>query len=336
MSGFRKKKCEQAFLKMGIYGSAGSGKSFTTLLCAEGLAALTKKRIAYIDSEHGTDLYAIDVPQRKVHPTAFDFDCLDTRSLTEAVRELKKLDLNKYGVIVVDSITHFWDAAIGAYEGKKTSIGSIPMHAWGSIKRPYKELINGLLNAQAHVFILGREGNEFRRDEESDELEVVGKKMKAEGETPYEPPVLLQMVPLKRQNAPTIYRAYAEKDRSGVLAGNIIANPCFDNICKPLLGLLSTTQAVIPDSDETAATDAVALADADAQRQQNSSQIREEFEARFKLVKNKKDLDAVSKELTAAIKKTMTTQDVTALREAYRAREQQLSGEFRLEPDAAA
>jgi hypothetical protein len=335
MAGFRKKKCEQAFLKFGIYGTAGSGKSFTTLLCAEKLAAKMGKRIAYIDTEHGTDLYAVDVPQREAHPKAFDFDCLDTRSLTEANRECKRLDFDKYGVIAVDSITQFWDAAIAAYEGKKTSIGSIPMHAWGSIKRPYKELINFLLNAPAHVFILGREGNEFRRDEESDELEVVGKRMKSEGETPYEPPYLLQMIPLKKQNAPTIYRAYAEKDRSGVLAGQIIVNPCFENICLPLMGLLSGTQAQIPTADETAAQDAVAIAESEASRKAFSNQHREEFEARFKLAKDKKELDAVSKELTPAIKKAMTTHDVTALREAYRMREQQLSGEFRLEPDAA-
>jgi hypothetical protein len=101
------------------------------------------------------------------------------------------------------------------------------------------------------------------------------------------------------------------------------------------MGLLSGTQAQIPTADETAAQDAVAIAESEASRKAFSNQHREEFEARFKLAKDKKELDAVSKELTPAIKKAMTTHDVTALREAYRMREQQLSGEFRLEPDAA-
>ena len=38
MSGFRKAKAEQAALKIAMYGPPGSGKTFTTLLLAEGLA----------------------------------------------------------------------------------------------------------------------------------------------------------------------------------------------------------------------------------------------------------------------------------------------------------
>ena len=38
MAGFRKAKAEQAALKIGLYGPPGSGKTFTSLLIAEGLA----------------------------------------------------------------------------------------------------------------------------------------------------------------------------------------------------------------------------------------------------------------------------------------------------------
>ena len=46
MAGFRKAKAEQAALKMGIYGPPGSGKTFTSLLIAEGLAKLSGKGVA--------------------------------------------------------------------------------------------------------------------------------------------------------------------------------------------------------------------------------------------------------------------------------------------------
>jgi hypothetical protein len=52
MAGFRKAKAEQAALKMGIYGPPGPGKTFTSLLMAEGLAKATGKRIAVVDTEH--------------------------------------------------------------------------------------------------------------------------------------------------------------------------------------------------------------------------------------------------------------------------------------------
>lgn len=320
MAGFTKKKCEQAYLKFGVYGPTGSGKTLTSLLCAEGLAAREKKRTAYVDTEYGTDFYVQDVPARTVHPKAFDIDALNTRSLTEIIEAVTKLDFSIYSQIILDSVTHVWDGTIAAYDGKRGPDGSIPMAAWGDIKRPYKDLINFLMNCPAHVFILGREGNEYRRDEGSDELTIVGKKMKAEGETAYEPHILLRLEPLKQKSKSAIYRVFAEKDRTGILGGRFIENPCFENICEPLLPLLGKAQARIADPDEVAVKDAQALGDAAAKKAKVSVGMREEFCARFQLAKSVSELDAVSKELTAGMKKLMTTADVSTLRDAYNAR----------------
>src|SRR5580765_7412151 len=213
MAGFRKAKAEQAALKMGLYGPPGSGKTFTALLLAEGLARATGKRVAFVDTERGTDFYSQAVPTRKVHPEAFDFDALYTKSLTEVNEAVKKLKPEEYGVVVIDSITHLWEAAIASYSGRQTSVGSIPMHAWGKIKRPYKELMAFLLSTPMHVFILGRQGTVFETDEETEELKAVGVKMKAEGETPYEPHILIRMEVIrpKKTNEVADIVAYAEK-----------------------------------------------------------------------------------------------------------------------------
>ncbi len=287
MSGFRKKRPQQAALKYGVYGPSGSGKTFTSLLMAEGLAALDGKRVAFVDTEFGSDFYAQAVKERSFHPAAFDFDALDSRSLTEVLAATKTLSPDKYSVIVIDSITHLWEAARNAYEGKMTKVGSIPFHAWGKIKKPYKELIAFLLSSPMHIIICGRQGNEFEEDSETEELKVVGKKMKAEGETPYEPHILLRMEPQKDKLGNCKYRVFAEKDRTGVLGGRIIDNPGFDTLCKPLLPLLGKIQAAIPAEEEVAARDAVALADADAAKEIISTTFREDFEARFKLAKTK-------------------------------------------------
>src|SRR5689334_5279338 len=115
---FTKAKSEQAFFKVGLYGKTGSGKTLTALLWAEGLAAREKKRIAYIDTERGTEFYAMDIPERKVHPKAFDFDRLITRSIMETVEAIESIDPAVHGVLVIDSITHLWDAAKASYTGK--------------------------------------------------------------------------------------------------------------------------------------------------------------------------------------------------------------------------
>src|SRR5262249_14873999 len=141
MATFQKPTPLKAALKMGLYGPAGSGKTFTALLIAEGLAQQSGKRVACCDTEHGTDFYAQDVPPRTLHPGAFDFDVLHTKSITEVLAAVRGLDLNSYGVLVVDSISHLWDSCKNAFTGRLTRIGTIPLQAWGTIKKPYKELM---------------------------------------------------------------------------------------------------------------------------------------------------------------------------------------------------
>jgi hypothetical protein len=323
MAGFQRAKAEQAAVKMGIYGPPGAGKTFTSLLIAEGLAAASGKRIAYVDTEHGTDFYCKAVPSRAVHPDAFDFDALYTRSLTEALDAVRKLKPSEHGVIVLDSITHLWEAAIAAYNGKKNIKGGIPMWAWGSIKKPYKELMSLLLNSPMHVIICGRQGVAYETDDETEELKAVGVKMKAEGETPYEPHILIRMEsvrPQKTNEVATIY-AYAEKDRTGVLSGRSFANPTFATLVEPLMGLLGGTQARIASEDETAVTDAEALERDERERGVKSKDLLRTMSAKIDLAPTTADLKVVGKEITPKLKAQMLPADVAALREHYLQRE---------------
>lgn len=323
MAGFQLAKAEQAAIKMGIYGPPGAGKTFTSLLLAEGLAAVAKKRIAYVDTEHGTDFYCKAVPTRAVHPDAFDFDALYTRSLTEVLSAVKSLKPEQYGVVILDSITHLWEAALASYNGPKTSTGGIPMHAWGRIKKPYKELMTFLLNSPMHVLICGRQGIEYATDEETNELRAVGVKMKAEGETPYEPHILIRMEavkPEKTNDVATIY-AYAEKDRTGVLSGRSFANPTFKTLVEPILGLLGSTQARIASEDETAATDAEALEKAEREKAEHSRDLLRTMSAKIDLAPTLADLKDVGKTITAKLKAEMLPDHVKALRDKYAERE---------------
>ena len=324
MAGFRKAKAEQAALKMGIYGPPGSGKTFTSLLLAEGLAATSKKRIAYVDTEHGTDFYCKAVPTRAVHPEAFDFDAIYTRALTEINSAIRELSPDQYGVIVLDSVTHLWEAARAAYNGRTTSAGTIPMQAWGKIKKPYKDLIAYLLSSPMHVIMCGRQGTEYATDEETEELKAVGLKMKAEGETPYEPHILIRMEAIKprKTNETATIIAYAEKDRTGVLSGRSFANPTFETLCKPLMGLLGETQAQVQTEDAAAAVDADALAVADKERESMSAALLLQFSSKIGLAEDAKALKAVGGEITKELKAKMLPQDVATLRERYQEREQ--------------
>lgn len=316
--GFRKAKAEQAAIKMGIYGASGSGKTFTTLLCAEGLAKLTKKRIAFVDTERGTDFYCKDVAARTVHPKAFDFDAMYTRSITEVLDAVSGLNFNEHGVIVLDSITHLWEATKAAYTGKLMKNGGIPMHAWGKLKKPYKDLMTLLLSCQQHVFILGRQGNEYAEDE-TGETKSVGTKMKAEGETPYEPHILIHMEAVKSLKSDlAVVTAFAEKDRTGTLHGRTIEWPKYENLIAPIIPLLGGTQAKVLTDEETAAVDGEAIADADAAKQKFSSESLRKFKARLELCDTQSDVDKLANEISADVKKKMVASHVTELRDLFK------------------
>jgi hypothetical protein len=231
---------------------------------------------------------------------------------------------------VLDSVTHLWEAARGLHRADQTRAGTIPMHAWGKIKKPYKDLIASLLSSPMHVLICGRQGTEYATDEETARVEGTSDvKMKAEGETAYEPHILIRMEAIKPKKTNELAQivAYAEKDRTGVLAGRSFINPTFDSLVKPLLGLLGDTQARIAPSDETAAQDAESISDDEKERVANSAKILAEFKAKITLTKNQKELTDIGKSITPQVKAKMITSDVTELREFYQAREKDMPAE---------
>lgn len=327
MAGFRQAKAEQAAIKMGIYGPAGAGKTFTALLLAEGLARQQEKRIAFVDTERGTDFYVQAVQQRRVHPDAFDVDALYSRSIAEVMQAVRSLDPKVYAVVVIDSITHIWEAAIAAYNGRKNRNGGLPFHAWGQIKKPYKELLQFLLNSPMHVILCGRQGTIYETDEDTDEVKAVGLKMKAEGETPYEPHILARIETERDRVGAQTIRVFFEKDRTGILSGRTItlytpdgktpATATYDQIARPLLGLLGGTQGQTDTMDEAAVKDAEAFDRAERERLQSSAALREKYEARFKLADTEEQIAAIAKELTPAVKKALHPEDLTTIRGAW-------------------
>lgn len=326
---FVKAQPQQARLKVSVYGPPGSGKTFTTLLMAEGLAKVRGKRIAYVDTERGTDFYAMKVAARAVHPEAFDFDAIYTKSLAEVDEAVRSLDPETHGVVVLDSISHLWDAAMDSYQGKRTAIDSIPMHAWGPIKKPYKALIAYLIGSPFDVFILGRQKNIFEMNDK-DEMQKVGVGMRAEGETAYEPHICARMEADQnpKDSTQSDYFMHVEKDRSGVLAGRSIPNPGFKTI-EPILPLLGDVQAPIEDEDERIAKDGELLA-----KQVEKSKAKEEKslgifrDLQPKMVATK-DLAELGK-IAAEVKKSnryLVEEHANALRETYKSRRDQLVAE---------
>ena len=280
MGKFQKAISEQAYAKVALYGKTGSGKTLTSLLWAEGLAARDGKRVAFIDTERGSEFYAIDIPERIVHPKAFDFDRLITRSLMETLEAVESIDPKIHGVLVIDSITHLWEAARAAYNGKLLPNGGIPIQAWQQIKKPYKRLMSIFLDGSFHAILCGREGVVMEQDEDG-EMRVTGTKLKAEGETPHEPHVLGRMCPERD-----------EKDRSGILTGKEFLWPTYETIA-PVVGYLcSGEQGRLGTPEEAAERDISAQEAAQVRADRERREIFEQIRAALLAAKTLSQLQA--------------------------------------------
>lgn len=290
---FKKAVHEESRLKLAIYGPPGSGKTFTALLIAEGLVAPTKKRIAILDTEKGTRYYDVERPDAVVHPAAFDFDRVHTRSLSDARREAEQIDPKTHGVLIVDSMSHFWDAAQDAVK-ERTRAGTIQLKDWGKVKKPYKEFVDILMQMPLDVMILGRQKNVFEEDASGD-LKKVGVTMRAEPETPHEPDIVMVM----RQAGVGKYEAFFEKDRTSVLSGKRIENPSFDTF-KPILPLLGRTH-VGSESDESRLEKDVDMILGEEQKQRQREELSAElfllFQATFSSCKTQDALKAAADDL---------------------------------------
>lgn len=331
---FKKAAPAQACMKLSIYGPPGAGKTFTTLLMAEGLAKASGKKIAYVDTERGTDFYAKEVKARKIHPEAFEFDAIYTQSLLDVLDAVKSLDPEEYSVVVIDSISHMWDAAIAAYDGKKTTnenSGGIPMHAWGTIKRPYKELIRWLIDSPFHVFILGRQKNLFETDDK-DNMKKVGVAMRAEGETAYETQMCARMEARQNPKDSTLSTVLImfEKDRTSVLSGRTFSNPSFKTI-EPILPLLDGSQAQFESPDDVAAKDSELL-DREIQKKKEkeakSLVLFNEFNAVIATCNELEALAEIGDQMKKEKRKMVETH-IKSLREIFNSRKD------RLTPDVA-
>lgn len=240
MSLFKKAEMTTAFLKMGIYGDAGSGKSYTASQVAKGLALHIKASgrdlppVMFIDTETGSNWV-----KPVFDAVGIDFLVAQTRAfsdLKEAVREAEAAG----AILIVDSISHFWQEVQEAYikskqERFKKSWLKLEFQDYAILKPLWAQFTGAYLNSKAHIILCGRAGGtyEYQENEETHKKELIttGTKMRAEKDMGYEPSLLVEMViekdPNDKRKKKTVRKAFVIKDRSTLLDGLEFFNPTF-------------------------------------------------------------------------------------------------------------
>lgn len=229
-------KNQTAYLKVGIQGFEGSGKTFLACSFATGMAKLTGiPKVAYFDTEKGSDFWVKKFEENKI-----ELNIMRSRSFADLIAVMKEAEKGKYSFLIIDSITHVWRDLSESYQAK-TGKKRLTMHDWMLLKAEWGQFTKLYVNSALHIAMCGRAGYEYNFDEDEDgkkEIVKTGTKMKAEGETGFEPDLLIETfkvqlsdvltdVKKKRMAKGFINRCCVIKDRSDLMNGRIIEKPKF-------------------------------------------------------------------------------------------------------------
>lgn len=229
MALFRKAEVTSSYLKMGIMGFAGSGKTFTSTAISIGLTKLsgTGKPIFFLDTETGSDWI-----KPRVEAAGLELFTAKTRAFRDLLEAVPEAERNA-SLLLVDSLSHFWTELCDAYMRAKKRT-RLQFEDWAFLKSEWRKFTDLFVNGAVHTIVCGRAGFEYDYSVDEDtgkkNLEKTGIKMKAEGEMGYEPSILLLME--RRMDMETkVDHHYAKviKDRSGLLDGKEFRNPTFEN-----------------------------------------------------------------------------------------------------------
>lgn len=147
MSMFRKAQRHKAKLRLALSGVSGSGKSYSALLIAGGIA----KKIVMVDTERGSgDLYEGLIPY-----DIFSFQPpFDPNKLIDIIQGAEG---EGYDLIIFDSLSHFWSDEGGVLsivdKVASASRSKNSFAAWNKGTQIQNMLINTILGCKMHVII---------------------------------------------------------------------------------------------------------------------------------------------------------------------------------------
>lgn len=231
---FNKAVKTKQWLRLAIEGISGSGKTFTALATATGMAKAMKGKVALIDSEHGSaSLYA----------DRFEFDTLELtefqiENYIEALNEAKK---EGYEIVIIDSTSHAWDALVERIERiAHQRFNGNTFRAWAEGTPLQKKLIEAILTYPGHIIATCRSKTEYsidKNDKGKTEVKKVGTSAVQRQGFEYEFTMAMTM-DINHVGAVT-------KDRTGKFQDKFIEKPG-EEFGKQLIAWLNEGAAPIP------------------------------------------------------------------------------------------
>jgi dephospho-CoA kinase len=175
---FRPAIRENVGLIIGLAGGTGSGKTYTAMRLAAGIAG--DKPFAVIDTEAG---------RAKHYADAFRFDhaeLLPPFRPAAYAEAIMAADEAGYSVIVVDSVSHVWAGDGGVLDWQEEELTrmagddwkkreAVKMAAWIKPKMAHKHMVQKLLQVRAHLILCFRAEEKIEMIREDGKMKIVPK-----------------------------------------------------------------------------------------------------------------------------------------------------------------
>ena len=205
MAGFVKAKKEQVWLKVLLSGASGSGKSYSALRIAKGIADKCGSRIAYIGTEGSRNKY---------YATKFDYDLLEIEEPYTIDKYIEGIDAaieGGYKVLIIDSLTHEWLWLNDTHD----KMPGNSFQNWGKLKPMHRAFMDKILTCPIHVIATSRSKDEWVLETDAKGRQIprkVGLGSQQDRNITYEYTVSLVI-------AQDTHVASADKDNTGLFDG---------------------------------------------------------------------------------------------------------------------
>ena len=299
---FRPAKREGVGLIIGLIGGTGSGKTFSAMRLAAGIAG--NKPFAVADTEAGRAKHYAD-------QFRFDHGNIEPPFRPAAYSEaIKAADEAGYSVIVVDSVSHVWAGDGGVLDWQEEELTRMAgedyrrreackMASWIKPKMEHKKMVQRLLQVHAHIILC------FRAEEKIEMKRGSDGKMK--------------VVPKEGPTGKGGWMPVCEKSLPFELTASFLLLADNPGIPQPIKlqeqhrGIFKKGELL----DETAGKRVAEWASPNAIDALKSREILNDYLERMKSCGDKEELAELGKAITPALKEKMVDAHVGQLRQSF-------------------
>lgn len=161
-------------LSIGLSGGSGTGKTYTALLMARGIAEVVTSKpgapIGYVDTENRRALHYKAAFPEMMH---FDFTAVDDKGKVVGFGPERWIDVidaaeaAELPVLILDSFSHAWEGVGGVLDLHATTLDRLTRGddskkdqrsqlAWAEVKPKYRRLIDRIVRAKTNIIICTR------------------------------------------------------------------------------------------------------------------------------------------------------------------------------------